>query len=112
MVFTPPQWVSKLPFDPPDSITVAEFVNDENYGRCPIAKARNPFTCGFTGKTYSVAEVLQREEHLARAIAKRLGYTLHEGTEWDRVVGLFSLNTVRPTRPNATSLLADSQRTD
>ncbi|KAK7425297.1 hypothetical protein QQZ08_008194 [Neonectria magnoliae] len=94
MVFTPPQWVPKLPFDPPDSITVADFVNNENYGRCPIAKARNPFTCGFTGKTYSVAEVLQREEHLARAIAKRLGYHLHEGTEWDRVIGLFSLNTI------------------
>ncbi|TVY62490.1 Acyl-CoA ligase AFT1-1 [Fusarium oxysporum f. sp. cubense] len=94
MVFTTPEWVPKLPFDPPDSITIAEFVNNETYGRYPVAKARNPFTCGFTGKTYSMAEVLQREEFMARAIAKRLGYDLSKGTEWDRVVCLFSLNTV------------------
>ncbi|KAH7146892.1 hypothetical protein B0J13DRAFT_664595 [Dactylonectria estremocensis] len=94
MVFTTPEWVPRLPFDPPDSITIAEFVNNKNYGRYPVAKARNPFTCGFTGKTYSMAEVLQREEFMARAIAKRLGYDLREGTEWDRVVGLFSLNTI------------------
>ncbi|EWZ28975.1 hypothetical protein FOZG_17274 [Fusarium oxysporum Fo47] len=80
--------------DPPDSITIAEFVNNENCGRYPVAKARNPFTCGLTGKTYSMAEVLQREEFMARAIAKRLGYDLHEGTEWDHVVGVFSLNTI------------------
>ncbi|KAF7554173.1 hypothetical protein G7Z17_g3113 [Cylindrodendrum hubeiense] len=94
MVFTSPPSVAKLPFDPPDSITIAEYVNNEKYGRYPVAKARNPFTCGFTGKTYSMTEVLQREEFMARAIAKRLGYDLNEGTEWDRVAGLFSLNTI------------------
>ncbi|KAH7157934.1 hypothetical protein B0J13DRAFT_184879 [Dactylonectria estremocensis] len=94
MVFTSPPSVAQLPSDPPDSITIAEYVNNEKYGRCPVAKSRNPFTCGFTGKTYSMTEVLQREEFMARAIAKRLGYSLHEGTEWDRVVGLFSLNTI------------------
>jgi hypothetical protein len=83
------------PLDPPDSITIAEFVNNENYGRYPIARARNPFTCGLSGKTYTTEEVLHREDSIARALAERLGYSLNEGTEWDRVVGVFSLNTVR-----------------
>ncbi|KAI5464273.1 hypothetical protein BGZ63DRAFT_412004 [Mariannaea sp. PMI_226] len=94
MVFTPPAWVPKLPFNPPDSITIADFVNNESYARYPIARARNPFTCGLSGKTYTTQEVIQREEYMARAIAKRLGYSLNEGTEWDRVVGLFSPNTI------------------
>lgn len=116
MVFTPSESLPKLPRgklprrpvppplpaqpdtfnpDPPDSITIAEFVNNEKYGRYPVAKARNPFTCGITGKTYTMTEVLQREDFMARAIGKRLGYDICDGTEWDRVVGLFSLNTVR-----------------
>jgi hypothetical protein len=80
--------------DPPDSITIAEFVSNALYGRYPIAQARNPFTCGISGKTRTTQEVLQREEYMARAMAKRLGYSLNIGSEWDRVVGLFSLNTV------------------
>lgn len=31
---------------------------------------------------------------MARAIGKRLRFTPNEDTEWDRVVTLFSLNTV------------------
>lgn len=72
---------------------------NEKYCRQPIAESRNPFTCGVTGKTYTNAEVKQRVGHLSRAIAKRLEFLPNEGTEWDKVVGLFSLNTVgRPSR--------------
>lgn len=78
----------------PDSITVDEFLNNEKYGRYPIAKARHPYTCGITGKTRSAAEVKERTELAARAIGNRLGFGPHEGTEWDRVVALYSLNSV------------------
>ncbi|KAM5346992.1 hypothetical protein ACJ41O_009997 [Fusarium nematophilum] len=112
MVFLPPPGVPPLPFaqpfdatqlltpgpspsaDPPDSVTIPDFVFTENYGRKPFARSRNPYTCGFTGKTYTTAQVVEREDLLARAIAKRLGYDVAEGTEWDRVVGLYSLNTI------------------
>ncbi|KAF4974702.1 hypothetical protein FZEAL_8426 [Fusarium zealandicum] len=94
MVFTSPPSVPKLPFDPPDSITIPDFVFTENHARKPFARSKNPFTCGLTDKTYSTAEVIEREELLARALAKRLGYDIREGTEWDRVVGLYSLNTI------------------
>ena len=76
MVFNPPSWVPKLPMgmfcqhrdpsviprltdqDPPDSITIGEFMRNEAYGRHPVAKSGNPYTCGLTGKTYSAAEEL------------------------------------------------------
>ncbi|KAJ3525176.1 hypothetical protein NM208_g11752 [Fusarium decemcellulare] len=94
MVFTPPPSTPKLPFDPPDSVSIPEFVFTENYARKPFAKSRNPYTCGISGKTYTTAEVIEREDLLARALAKRLGYDAGEGTEWDRVVGVYSLNTI------------------
>jgi acyl-CoA synthetase (AMP-forming)/AMP-acid ligase II len=93
MVFTPPSWVPKLP-NPPDSITVEEFMTDERWGRHPLAKSKNPYTCGLTGKTYSAVEVQRRTAYLARAIGKRLGFNPHEGTEWERVVCLYSVNTI------------------
>lgn len=69
-------------------------MNNEKYGRCPLAKSRSPYTCGLTGKTYSAVEVVKRQDFMARAIRKRLGFDLNEGTEWDRVVALYSVNTV------------------
>ncbi|KLO84718.1 Uncharacterized protein LW93_4998 [Fusarium fujikuroi] len=94
MVFTPPSWVPKLPIDPPDSISLHEFMTSEAYGRLPIAKSRNPFTCGITGRTYSVVEAHQRADFLARALAKRLDFSPNEGVEWDKVISIFSVNTI------------------
>ncbi|KAI2605084.1 acetyl-CoA synthetase-like protein [Hypoxylon fragiforme] len=94
MVFTPPPWVPELPFDPPDSIPLHEFWSDERYGRQSLAKSRNPYTCGITGKTYSAAEMTARYQLLARSLAKRMGWRANEETPWDKVVGVFSLNSI------------------
>jgi hypothetical protein len=64
------------------------------YGRCPLSQSRNPFTCGLTGKTYSALEFFQRSDHLARALSKRLSWQPNEGTPWDKVAGIFALNSV------------------
>lgn len=94
MPFTPPAWVPKLPFDPPDSIPVSDFLLDENYGRHPLGYSNNPFTCGLTGKTYSSLEVKERVDYLARGLAKELGFQPNQGTEWDKVIAVFSVNTL------------------
>ncbi|KAK3336034.1 hypothetical protein B0T19DRAFT_26425 [Cercophora scortea] len=94
MVFYPPPWVPKLPFDPPDSITIGEFMRNEIYGRFPIAKSRNPFTCGITGKTFTAAESHQRSDNIAKALGKIMGWEPNVDTEWDKVVGVFSFNTI------------------
>ncbi len=67
---------------------------DEKHGRCPLKESRNPFTCGLTGVTYTAAEMVDRVDYLARALAEEFGWKPNEGTEWDKVVGIFALNTV------------------
>ncbi|CAK7234448.1 hypothetical protein SBRCBS47491_008951 [Sporothrix bragantina] len=94
MVFHPPAWVPQLPIDPPDSVTIEQFMTSEAFGRQPFPKSRNPFTCGLTGKTYSWPEMTQRVDYLARAMGKRLGWQPNEGTPWDKVINIFSLNSV------------------
>jgi hypothetical protein len=95
MPFRPPSWVPQLPFDPPDSISIAEFMLEEHYGRHPLGYSRPMFTCGLTGKAYSALEVKERVDYLARGLAKELGWQPNKGSEWDKVIGVFSVNTVR-----------------
>ncbi|KAH7253448.1 hypothetical protein NW759_007219 [Fusarium solani] len=94
MVFTSPEWVPQLSIDPPDSISLHDFMATENFGRLPFSQSRNPFTCGLTGKTYSASEAGQRADFLARAIARKLDFSPNEGVEWDKVVAIFSLNAI------------------
>lgn len=94
MPFVAPSWVPQLPFDPPDSIPICDFMLDERFGRHPLGYSYNPFTCGLTGKTYSSLEVKERVDWLARGLAKELGFKPNEGTEWDKVIAVFSVNTL------------------
>lgn len=94
MVFTPPAWVPKMPFDPPDSIPICDFMLDERYGRRPLEDSRPPFTCGLTGFGYTALQLKVRVDKLARALSKELGWQPNKGSEWDKVAGVFSVNTV------------------
>ncbi len=79
---------------PPDSITIGEFMRSEIHGRHPIAKSRNPFTCGLTGKTYSVTESHRRSDLIAKALSKIMGWEPNVDLAWDKVIAVFSFNTV------------------
>jgi hypothetical protein len=59
-----------------------------------VEKSKNPFTCGITGKTYTASETFARSDCIAKALAKRCGWTVTTDTPWDKVVGVFALNTV------------------
>lgn len=80
--------------DVPDSISIETFMLDENYGRHPLGYSKPPFTDGLTGRSYEALEVKERVDHLARALCKELGFHPDKGSEWDKVVGCFSLNTI------------------
>jgi hypothetical protein len=67
---------------------------DDKHGRYPSEKSRNPFTCGLSGRTYTHAEMKERVDHLARALSREFGWQPNKGTEWDKVAGIFALNTV------------------
>jgi long-subunit acyl-CoA synthetase (AMP-forming) len=94
MVFTSPSWVPQLPFSPPDSVSICDFMLEEHHGRHPLGYSNNPFTCGLTGKTYTSLEVRERVDYLARGLAKELGFHPNKGSEWDKVIGVFSVNTL------------------
>lgn len=93
MPFSPPSWTPQLP-DVPDSISIETFMFDENYGRHPLGYSQSPFTDGLTGKTYSALDVRERIDYLTRALSKELGFKPDSGSEWDKVVGCFSLNSM------------------
>jgi hypothetical protein len=82
---------------------------DDAYGRRPVKTSRNPFTCGISGKTYSAQEMVDRTDRLARALSKELGWLPNQGTEWDKVAGIFALNTVRKCLRKEREILLTNQ---
>lgn len=68
---------------------------DEQYGRHPLSKSRDPYTCGLTGKTYTTSQVKERVANLGKALAKELQWDVNSGSEYDKVAGVFCFNTVR-----------------
>ena len=93
MPFTAPSWAPELP-NVPSHISLEQFMFDENYGRYPLGYSKAPFQCGLSGKQYSFLEVKERVDYLARALSKELGFKPNEGTEWDKTIAVFSVNTI------------------
>jgi len=112
--FEPPAWAPKLIGEshgrlliymvvltyilrePPDTVSIQQFMQDESYGRTPLKDAKDPFTCGISGRTFNCEQQIERTDALARALSQELGWTVNGGNEWDKVMGVFALNTVRP----------------
>lgn len=93
MVFYPPAWTPKLP-EIPDTVPICDFMLDEQYGRRPYAESSDAYTCGLSGKSISAKQQKVNVHNLARGLAKEFGWKVNEGSEYDKVVGVFALNTV------------------
>ncbi|PWY85856.1 acetyl-CoA synthetase-like protein [Aspergillus sclerotioniger CBS 115572] len=93
MVFLPAKWAGTLPAIP-DNIPLSEFMLTDLHGRNPLGYSRDPFTCGITGRSFSALEVVDRVDYLSRALAKELNWRPNTGTEWDKTLAIFSLNTI------------------
>ncbi|OJD15233.1 hypothetical protein AJ78_04494 [Emergomyces pasteurianus Ep9510] len=99
MVFKSPSWAtsvasSSIPDSIPDSIPICDFMFDEKYGRPSLARSRNPFVNGVSGEGYSAVQLQRRVDYLARSLAQEFGWHPNRGTEWDKIIGVFSLNTI------------------
>ncbi|KAE8384981.1 hypothetical protein BDV23DRAFT_191149 [Aspergillus alliaceus] len=94
MVFTTSPTVQSLRFPPPDSIPIGDLIFDDKYGRCPVEKSPSPFICGLTGNSYSFKEYEQRVNLLSRGLSKDIGWQPNQGTELDKVIAIFSVNTI------------------
>ncbi|KAK5684589.1 hypothetical protein LTS10_004461 [Elasticomyces elasticus] len=69
-------------------------MQNESLRQVPLSRSRNPFTCGLTGTTYTHAELFARSESLARALADIHQWSPNEDTSWDKVVCIYSLNSI------------------
>jgi hypothetical protein len=78
----------------PNSITVEEFILSSKYGRRPAATSRSPFTCGLTGESFTATQMPQRINFLARGLAQALNIEPNKGLSLDKVIAVFSPNTV------------------
>ncbi len=94
MVFYPPPFVPKLP-EVPDTVPIYDFMLDEQYGRKPISQSKDAYVCGISGRAVTAQQQKDSVGPLARALAKEFGWKVNEGTEYDKVAGVFALNTVR-----------------
>ena len=97
MVFKQNPWVPELP-EVPDTVPIPDFMLDEQHGRYPLAKSLDSYTCGLSGRTFSILEQKTAVDHLARSLGKELGWEVNKGSEYDKVAGIFALNTVRPSK--------------
>lgn len=93
MVFTPPKWVPECP-EIPDTVPIPDFMFDEKHGRAPYSSSKDAYICGITGKKITPQQQKENYIYLARALAKEFGWRVNEGTEYDKVCGVFALNTI------------------
>lgn len=93
MVFLPEKWLPELS-EIPDTVPIHEFMLDEKYGRRPFAQSWDSYTCGLTGRSISATQQRDDVAKLARGLGKELGWKVNQGSEYDKVVGVFALNTV------------------
>ncbi|EXJ71395.1 uncharacterized protein A1O5_05202 [Cladophialophora psammophila CBS 110553] len=92
MVFTPDSWLPPLPEIP--DVSLPAFMFDEQYGRAPFSTSLDPYVCSVSGKTITPVEQKERIETLARSLSSELRWAVNEGSEMDKVVGIFALNTI------------------
>lgn len=93
MPFYPPPWAPELP-EVPDTVPIPEFMFKEKHGRRAISDSNPSYVDALTGRSISAKDQAVRYEYLARALAKELGWKVNQGTEFDKVCGVFALNTV------------------
>ena len=91
--YCPPQF-PKLPHEPPSDVSIPDFIlKDENRIE-PLNQRASLFQCGLSGKSYTPSQASERVDLLARALHRDLGWEVNKGSEWDKVVGVFAVNTV------------------
>ncbi|KEF61865.1 uncharacterized protein A1O9_03436 [Exophiala aquamarina CBS 119918] len=93
MVFYPEKWVPELP-EIPDNVPICDFMLDEQYGRRPYSESWDTYTCALSGRSITASQQKEHVEKLSRALAQQFGWKVNEGTEYDKVVGVFALNTI------------------
>ena len=93
MPFLPPKWVPQCP-EIPDTVSIPDFMFNEEHGRAPYSTSRDAYVCGITGRKISALQQKDSYTYIAKALAKELGWKVNQGSEFDKVCGVFALNTI------------------
>jgi len=97
MVFKTAEWVGDLPFEPPSNTLVADFLFTQLWpgtGPTQDGAVSGMLVCAVTGASWSMPKIRDRVDLLARSLCKRLDWQPNIGSPWNKVVGIFSVNTV------------------
>lgn len=100
MVFKSPSWVPSLPCAIPDTSTVGDFVLSGDHSNRPKDSKTSPLICAISGKEYSLEEVGNQVDLVARSLSKELGWLPNKGEPSDKVLGILSFNSVRYSDSN------------
>lgn len=110
MVFTSAKWVGDFPYEPPANTLVGDFAFSQSWPGLPEGERPNgKLVCASTGTTFSMQDVRERVESLARSLCHEFKWQPNEGTPWDKVVGVFSLNAVCSSTPCPTTMKLHSE---
>ena len=94
MIFNSPSWVpqiSKLP----ESKLVGDFITERDHKLYEWSDENPSIICALSGKSYTMKEIKTQVSYLSRSLSKSLGWSPNSGSPWEKVVGIFSYNTVR-----------------
>ncbi|KAF5687020.1 putative phenylacetyl ligase [Fusarium denticulatum] len=91
MVFQPPSWVPDITTQIPSNANVAEWALES---RRASGSVRAPFICALTGKKYTLKEVREKVNALAKALCNELGWSPNQGTAEGKVIGVLAVNSL------------------
>ncbi|KAH7216933.1 uncharacterized protein BKA55DRAFT_744019 [Fusarium redolens] len=91
MVFQPPSWVPDITTQISPTANVAEWALES---RRATGSVRSPFICGLTGKKYTLKEVREKVNALAKALCNELKWSPNQGTAEDKVIGVLAVNSL------------------
>jgi hypothetical protein len=91
MVFQPPSWVPGITTQIHPNANVAEWALES---RRASGSVRAPLICALTGKKYTLKEVREKVNSLARALCSELGWSPNQGIAEDKVIGVLAVNSV------------------
>ncbi|KAF5593868.1 phenylacetyl ligase [Fusarium subglutinans] len=91
MVFQPPSWVPDITTQIPPNANVAEWALES---RRASGSVRAPFICALTGKKYTLKEVREKVNALAKALCSELGWSPNQSTAEEKVIGVLAVNSL------------------
>ncbi|KAL4922592.1 hypothetical protein BDW62DRAFT_215651 [Aspergillus aurantiobrunneus] len=94
MIFTSPAWGRDM-MPIPESKPVYDFlVQRDNRHLYTWTDDTATLICALSGRSYTLRTIASRVESLSRSLSHELGWSPNTGSPWDKVIGIFSFNTI------------------